>query len=595
MQLRWGDLGNANQQAAACLQGLPTTLAVNKQLQEETRHILYEDIAVEFAMCDDYEVPRHWECPKRLINLSRIRKIVLPFSLYPACPTRSNFPPLLQSAQKHGLNTRVTVLHLRCLASLLEGSQLRRELDVQVLITWEMMDTAESMKGIESIILPIMSLSNIHILRFSIKDSIKRTAHINPAKRQILAVIDMAKKLTEDQGRRQIVATVITDDGHNSPHDAADTQATVKDSCWTTLHQGASDGDEDGVQLSLKNGAEIEARDKNGSTALHYAARNGHLAIVQLLLEQNGININPKDNKGRTPLVKAVEGKHHEIVRLLLHHKESDANARDDGGRCALSFAAENSDEESTKLLLEHVGIQVESKDKDGRTPLSWVKSRKLEGAKVTRLLLEHRSVNTENLPMLDAIFNLGNLYRDSYMSSEAEKMYKRAIEGKKKLVGLDHLSTLDSLHDLAIFYADKERLAEAELVFQRTLEGYERTLGPEHMTTVGIVHDLGLLYRLRGKLSDAEEMLQRSVQAYGKTNGPGHISTLKAVHNLGAVYESQGRLAEAVEMYQRALTGIELAYGCSSPLSRTIQSSLKEVRVKISLINYQASVSYQN
>jgi ankyrin repeat protein len=35
----------------------------------------------------------------------------------------------------------------------------------------------------------------------------------------------------------------------------------------------------------LEKGAEIEAKDKNGQTQLYWASRNGHLEIVQPLLD----------------------------------------------------------------------------------------------------------------------------------------------------------------------------------------------------------------------------------------------------------------------------------------------------------------------
>jgi ankyrin repeat protein len=96
----------------------------------------------------------------------------------------------------------------------------------------------------------------------------------------------------------------------------------VEDPNWTALHQATVDGNETGVLLSLKNGIEIEARDKNGFTALHYEAENGHIVVVPLLLQQSGVNISPRDSKRRTPLVKALVEEHHEIICLVLGHRD---------------------------------------------------------------------------------------------------------------------------------------------------------------------------------------------------------------------------------------------------------------------------------
>lgn len=46
-------------------------------------------------------------------------------------------------------------------------------------------------------------------------------------------------------------------------------------------------------------------RDNSGYTALHYAARNGHLDACQLLID-GGANINAKTNGGVTPIHRAA-------------------------------------------------------------------------------------------------------------------------------------------------------------------------------------------------------------------------------------------------------------------------------------------------
>jgi hypothetical protein len=109
---------------AACLRGLPTVFAVNEQLQEETLDVLYGDVTVETTMGPDYSVPCHWKCPRRLIDLTRLTKILFPIHLDPLCPTKSDFPPLLIAAQNHGLNTRTQESHLAVLQWMLNSNQL---------------------------------------------------------------------------------------------------------------------------------------------------------------------------------------------------------------------------------------------------------------------------------------------------------------------------------------------------------------------------------------------------------------------------------------------------------------------------------------
>lgn len=54
------------------------------------------------------------------------------------------------------------------------------------------------------------------------------------------------------------------------------------------------------MKLLIENGAEINIKDNDGNTPLHYAAKRGFMGIIRLLVE-NGADINAKNNDGQTP------------------------------------------------------------------------------------------------------------------------------------------------------------------------------------------------------------------------------------------------------------------------------------------------------
>jgi ankyrin repeat protein len=84
-----------------------------------------------------------------------------------------------------------------------------------------------------------------------------------------------------------------------------------------TLHWAAREGHEAVVRLLVEKGADVKAKDKNGRTALDHAARRGHEAVMRLLVEK-GADIKAKGDDGRTALDRAARRGHEAVVRLLV-------------------------------------------------------------------------------------------------------------------------------------------------------------------------------------------------------------------------------------------------------------------------------------
>jgi len=100
-------------------------------------------------------------------------------------------------------------------------------------------------------------------------------------------------------------------------HLAAGTDVNAKDdNGWTPLHFAVYYGHKEIVELLITKGAEVNAKDNNGWTPLHLAAENGRKQVAELLIA-NGADVNAKDNNGWTPLHLAVDGGHTETADLL--------------------------------------------------------------------------------------------------------------------------------------------------------------------------------------------------------------------------------------------------------------------------------------
>ena len=68
--------------------------------------------------------------------------------------------------------------------------------------------------------------------------------------------------------------------------------------------------------------------DDGGGTALHYAAQNGHVRVVESLLRRRGIDADKVKPGAGTPLHLATVGGKLLVADLLLAHEAANADAR---------------------------------------------------------------------------------------------------------------------------------------------------------------------------------------------------------------------------------------------------------------------------
>jgi len=97
-----------------------------------------------------------------------------------------------------------------------------------------------------------------------------------------------------------------------------------------------------------------------GVTGLHLVASIGLVKIVWLLLEREGVDADSKDRDGRTPLSWAARNGHEAVVKLLLE-KGAELETKSSNGQTPLSWAARSGREAVVELLVEK-GVKLESK-----------------------------------------------------------------------------------------------------------------------------------------------------------------------------------------------------------------------------------------
>ena len=104
-----------------------------------------------------------------------------------------------------------------------------------------------------------------------------------------------------------------------------------------SINKDARDGNIEAVKQHLAAGADVNAKDEDGETPLHYTVYKGHKEIAELLIEK-GADVDAGNSFGSTPLHNAAIDGHTEIVELLIA-KGADVNAKADTGWTPLDWS----------------------------------------------------------------------------------------------------------------------------------------------------------------------------------------------------------------------------------------------------------------
>jgi ankyrin repeat protein len=190
----------------------------------------------------------------------------------------------------------------------------------------------------------------------------------------------------------------------------------------TALHWAAHADMKDMAQVLVAAGADVDAADDHGVTALALACLNASVRMVELLLEA-GADPNLARTSGVTPLMIAARVGQADVVRLLLRAGADSTAAEKTRGQTALMWAiAENQPQVASVLLETGGGATVRTTN--GFTPLLFAAQQ--GNVDMARLLLAAGAEVSEAAP--DGIGG----------DTNARALFKAETEASALLVAID-------------------------------------------------------------------------------------------------------------------------------------------------------------
>ncbi|HXV60257.1 MAG TPA: ankyrin repeat domain-containing protein, partial [Vicinamibacteria bacterium] len=230
---------------------------------------------------------------------------------------------------------------------------------------------------------------------------------------------------------------------------------TPRTSPESNVADAARLSDIDEVRTLIERGADVDAAQGDGMTALHWAAKTGNVELARVLIEA-GANLDAKTRIGEhRPLhVASAEGRSSVVLALL--EAGCRVNETTTTGATALHFAAGSGSAEAVAILLQH-GAEVNPKEPVwGQTPLMFAAA--AGRTDVVEVLLEHGADPAIAAKMVDVAA------RNKLDRAERRERNRRVAElrsTEKDVVGQPP-STSDQARSQAIAESQRER-EEAE------------------------------------------------------------------------------------------------------------------------------------
>ncbi|XP_076055729.1 protein fem-1 homolog C isoform X2 [Oratosquilla oratoria] len=302
----------------------------------------------------------------------------------------------------------------------------------------------------------------------------------------------------------------------------------------------------------------------DGAPPLWCAAAAGHLEVVSYLLAR-GANVNATTKTNSTPLRAACFDGHFDIVKYLVEHN-SDIEVANRHGHTCLMIACYKGHYDIASYLID-IKADVNRKSVKGNTALhDCAESGSLD---IMKLLIDHGAkmdVDSYGMTPLLAASVTGHTHIVEYLISRSDLVSTRDKIDALELLGATYVDKKRDMLGAYRFWkmAMNERYEDEMMVFPKPrqpspIAAYENCI---EVTTPQQLDEI---------ISDPDEMRMQALLVRERILGPAHPDTSYYIRYRGAVYADTGNFDRCITLWMYAL---DMQQKILEPLSPMTQSS---------------------
>jgi serine/threonine protein kinase/Tfp pilus assembly protein PilF len=188
----------------------------------------------------------------------------------------------------------------------------------------------------------------------------------------------------------------------------------------------------------------------------------------------------------------------------------------------------------------------------------------KVETDLVSEPLVQARLMNT-----------IGDVYRELGVYPEADRLLKRSLAARERLLGSEAPEVGENLTSLGRLYARQGKYAQAENTLVRSAGVMERAVDPDHPGVRQSLSALAVLHREQGRYAEADSLSQKILAILQATRGPDHPDIADETVGLAISRAEQGRPAAAESLFRQVLAIRERTVGSVHPATARALSNL--------------------